>query len=183
MRLVGMGQEIKLDRNDKSNKTLYRIFLRLAPDNIFEVKIYDGSVTTKLTKTPHIYNYIPIRKIDVVTTDNIINDLIAADVIKDDLSINFAMFKQLARHRDARPVWIFSGASNTGKTFLSNKLSTATLSVFETDSVDVLPDEIYADVVVIGNRNKASFETVMKDLIPRLVGNVELISVVFSDIK
>ena len=40
------------------------------------------------------------------------------------------------------------------------------MAVFETDSYDVLPDDIYADIVVIGNKHGYLHQ----DVIPRING-------------
>lgn len=85
-------------------------------------------------------------------------------------------FEQLTRDMQKRPVWIFSGASGLGKSTLGEMLG-GRKDIFETDSVNELPDEIYADVVILGNRSKFTVE----DIIPRLYGSVKVILVGFSE--
>ena len=85
-------------------------------------------------------------------------------------------FEQLTRNMEKRPVWIFSGASGLGKSTLGEMLS-GRKYIFETDSVNELPDEIYADVVILGNRSKFTVE----DVIGRLFGEVKVILVGFSE--
>ncbi len=71
-------------------------------------------------------------------------------------------FRQLARAMYNRPVWILEGDSGTGKSTLASHLEG--LTVFETDLVNELPDEITADVVVLGNRSGFTHEDVAKRL-------------------
>lgn len=85
-------------------------------------------------------------------------------------------FERLKRDMEKRPVWIFSGGSGLGKSTLGEMLS-GRKDIFETDSVNELPDEIYADVVILGNRSKFSVE----DVIGRLYGSVKVILVGFSE--
>ena len=85
-------------------------------------------------------------------------------------------FERLKRDMNKRPVWIFSGASGLGKSTLGEILG-GRKDVFETDSVNELPDEIYADVVILGNRSKFTVE----DVIGRLFGKVKVILVSFSE--
>lgn len=58
-----------------------------------------------------------------------------------------------------RPVWIYYGNSCTGKTYLSSKYNHM-LSVYETDMADKLPDVIYDDIIVIGNKYKYTLDDV-----------------------
>lgn len=50
-----------------------------------------------------------------------------------------------------RPVHIFYGDSCTCKSYLS---ALTGKDVLETDALDELPEEIYAEIIVLGNRNK-----------------------------
>lgn len=83
-------------------------------------------------------------------------------------------FNKLERAMDKRPVWIIKGPSGSGKSSLARHLEG--LSVFETDSVDKLPEVIYDDVVVLGNRSGFSVE----DVKGRLFGEHEAIVVSFD---
>lgn len=67
--------------------------------------------------------------------------------------VNFELFEELPRAMSCRPVWIFKGDSGAGKTTLGYYLSKE-YTVFDTDSVEngVLPEEIWADVIVLGNK-------------------------------
>ncbi|UNA01653.1 hypothetical protein MG295_00236 [Bacillus phage vB_BcgM] len=79
------------------------------------------------------------------------------------------------RYSEERPVWIFRGGSALGKSFLSSNLKG--LEVYETDSQHYLPDTIAADVVVLGNK----YDFDIDDINSRLVGDVKLITVDFTD--
>lgn len=76
-------------------------------------------------------------------------------------SINFEKFKQTPRYSSKRIVFLICGKSGTGKTFLANKLK---LDVYETDLHYELPDVIYEEVVVIGNKYKHTIDDVKKRL-------------------
>lgn len=62
------------------------------------------------------------------------------------------LFEELPRAFSNRPVWIFHGESATGKSTLAYLLAGKT--VYETDSAEngVLPDELWYDVIVMGNK-------------------------------
>lgn len=66
--------------------------------------------------------------------------------------INMDLFEELPRAMDKRPVYLLTGASGSGKSTIGQILG-GTYTVFETDSVDELPNEIIADVIVVGNRH------------------------------
>lgn len=68
---------------------------------------------------------------------------------------------------DDRPVWIFYGKSGTGKSTLAYILSQSDVSdktIYETDSCDHLPDEIWADIIVIGNKHNYDLSTVIEHI-------------------
>lgn len=92
------------------------------------------------------------------------------------VAINKKLFIPLARAMEKRPVWIIEGASGTGKSTLASHLEG--LTVFETDSVDKLPESIKEDVIVLGNRSGFKREDVTK----RIFGqpDVNLISITFN---
>ena len=142
---------------------------------INEVKKFDG------------YNYIPKHQLVI---DDIIyrydceeysNDVFNISEYGGDsyypcggYSVNMELFKELPRICNLRPVWIFTGASNLGKSFLSSKLND--LEVYETDSRDMLPDIITESVVVLGNKYKYNIDDIKK----RLFGDVEVRIVEFK---
>lgn len=61
-------------------------------------------------------------------------------------------------------VWVFTGASNLGKSYLAHKMGD--LKIFETDSCDDinLIDQIDADIVVLGNKHKYSFDMIQSKI-------------------
>lgn len=90
------------------------------------------------------------------------------------VDINMELFEELPRAKKERPVYIFVGPSGIGKSTLGYFLSDD-LEIFETDSIDELPNLITADVVIVGNRKE--FE--INDIIDRLFNNPEVIIVDF----
>ena len=108
-------------------------------------------------------HYIPIKK---VILDNI-EDFVNVDEdwgccrystghaeIKDKY---LPLFQQTPRAKTTRPVFVFKGWSWLGKSFIARNTS---LSVYETDYSSVLPENIEADIIVIGNK----YEFWIKDL-------------------
>lgn len=71
--------------------------------------------------------------------------------------VNENLFVSNSRYSDKPFVHIFYGDSSSGKSFLSNQLDKV---VFETDTVDSLPDEIIAEVIVVGNKNNYTIEEI-----------------------
>ena len=81
--------------------------------------------------------------------------------------VNYDLFEELPRAFDGRPVWIFSGQSATGKSTIGHILNESDKDVYETDSANNghLPKEIWADVIVVGNKWKnITVEEVKKHL-------------------
>ena len=91
-------------------------------------------------------------------------------------SVNMDLFTEYARNMKDRPVWIFSGDSGTGKSTLAYYLSKRK-EVFETDSLKdgELPETIWADIVVVGNKYKFS----TADIASHLPKGTEVIAVNF----
>lgn len=72
-------------------------------------------------------------------------------------SVNLELFKPTPRLKEKRPVWIFTGDSNIGKSYLAHLISNnEDKEVYETDEDSNLPNKIVADIVVIGNKYKYS---------------------------
>lgn len=90
--------------------------------------------------------------------------------------VNTDLFTKLPRAMDKRPVWIFKGNSGLGKSTLGLALHSA-YQVFETDSVDALPDDIFASVIVLGNRSKFTVD----DVKAHLWGDPKVIVVNFEE--
>jgi hypothetical protein len=66
--------------------------------------------------------------------------------------VDMSKFQSTLRGFDQKPIWVFSGPSNLGKSFLAHKMNNMT--IYETDSSDQLPDQIESDIIVIGNKYK-----------------------------
>ena len=91
-------------------------------------------------------------------------------------AVNMELFNATARVKSKRPVFLFAGASGIGKSHLASKLEG--MVVFETDSVESLPNTITADVVVLGNKHTFTIEE-----LERCLGeDVELIKVTFKSL-
>lgn len=73
--------------------------------------------------------------------------------------INNDLFEEIPRSMSKRPVYVVSGESGIGKSTLGQILEKR-LTVFETDSVDELPDKIAADVIILGNKSGYTIEDV-----------------------
>ena len=78
------------------------------------------------------------------------------------VSVDETLFNPLQRYSGRRMVWIFVGESGTGKSTIAMQYP---YGVFETDAYDKLPDQIYNNVVVVGNRNHYD---VLADILPRI---------------
>jgi hypothetical protein len=89
-------------------------------------------------------------------------------------SVNMDLFRETPRHKSQRPVWVFKGGSNLGKSFIASKLEE--LETYETDSSDKLPNVITQDVIVLGNKYSYSLEEIKN----RIYGEYELILVNFE---
>ena len=90
------------------------------------------------------------------------------------IRVNEELFNPTIRAKDKRLVWIFKGASGVGKSYLASKLEE--VKVYETDSDSTLPDNIIADVVVLGNKYKHTVEKIKE----KLFGDVEIHIVEFN---
>jgi hypothetical protein len=90
-------------------------------------------------------------------------------------SVNMELFKETPRHKSERPVWIFKGDSNLGKSFIASKLNE--LTTYETDSNEKLPNVITEDVIVLGNKYNHNLE----DIKDKIFGEYELILVNFEE--
>lgn len=92
-------------------------------------------------------------------------------------SVNMDIFQPLKRAMEKRPVYILHGPSGIGKSTLAFGLKKADMTVYETDSVDELPEVITDQVIVLGNRSGFTVEDVKK----RIFGDARIIEVAFSD--
>jgi hypothetical protein len=77
-------------------------------------------------------------------------------------NVRMELFKETERAKNLRPVWIFKGESNSGKSFLASKLND--IEVYETDSNEILPDNIVASVIVLGNKYNFTIDEIEEKL-------------------
>jgi len=139
-----------------------------------------GNIKVTEVKKFNGYTHIPKEVLNVDDVEpnfkgNISNDVFSIDedggcnyYPSGGYSVNMELFKETIRAKNLRPVWIFKGKSNSGKSFLASKLND--LEIYETDSNEKLPDVITASVIVIGN--KYDFE--INDLKKVIFGEVEI---------
>jgi hypothetical protein len=89
-------------------------------------------------------------------------------------------FNKTNRHVPERLLYLFSGASRTGKSFIANHLKD--LKTYETDKDENIPDNIgNYHVIVIGNKypsHKEKVESLLKDK-----KDVKLIQTIFSSLE
>lgn len=76
--------------------------------------------------------------------------------------LNFDVFQKTPRYSDKRVVFVFCGESGVGKSYLTGMMRN--VKVYETDSKETLPDVIYEDVVVIGNKYDYSIDDIKSRL-------------------
>lgn len=92
--------------------------------------------------------------------------------------VNMDLFDALPRAFTQRPVWILYGESASGKSTFGYAFSLDKV-VYETDSANkgILPTEIWADIIVVGNKWKA---ITVDEVIKRLPEGTEAIRVAFN---
>lgn len=146
------------------------------------VKINKINQFGNITHTPIKELEIDDLKVEDENT-NINNEVFSVDCDGGDyyypcggVSVNMELFKETNRKLDKRPVWLFIGESNIGKSYLAHKLDFNTMSIYETDSNEVLPDVIVENIIVKGN--KYHFTT--EEIESKIFGEHELIIVNFS---
>ena len=76
------------------------------------------------------------------------------------VKVEMDRFKSTMRGFNEHPTWIFYGNSNLGKSFLGNKIKEMT--IFETDSHNVLPEKINTDIIVLGNKHNYTLSDIME---------------------
>lgn len=89
-------------------------------------------------------------------------------------TVNMDLFKPTLRGFKKMPIWIFMGKSNLGKSFLAHRLDSMT--IFETDSYNDLPEKIEADIVVLGNKHGYTLDSVKE----KIGSSCEIVVVNFS---
>lgn len=126
------------------------------------------------------YNYVPKEPTDLPDSilefeDSTENELFSFSAEGGDCyypngyyTVNMELFKKTPRVKEHRPVWIFKGKSNSGKSYLASKLMD--LDVYETDMSPVLPETITESVIVLGNKYNHSVEDITK----RVFGESEI---------
>lgn len=139
---------------------------------INEALIFDNSVEPDEDEYPYEYDYK--TNVFIVSYDG--DDSyypVGYAHVKEEL------FTKLPRAMKKRPVWIFSGASGTGKSTFGYILNKESYKVYETDSAKNgnLPEEIWADVIVVGNKWK---DITVNEIKKHLPGDVNVIDVTFS---
>ena len=92
------------------------------------------------------------------------------------INVHIELFKETNRSLEKRPVWLFIGESNIGKSYLAHKLDENTMEVYETDSSETLPKIITQNIIVKGNKYDFSIE----DIKNRIFEEHELIIVKFD---
>lgn len=144
---------------------------------VTEVKMFSG-----YTFTPN--DILFIDDIELNFKGNISNNVFSVDYDGDDsyypsggYTVNMELFKETIRYKKLRPVWIFKGKSNLGKSYLSSKL--CNIDVYETDSNEILPDSITASVIVLGNKYPFDLEHIKS----KIFGEVEIQIVEFTQLN
>lgn len=132
------------------------------------------------------YSYVPIKPLTIDDIEpgfkgDISNDLFSVDYDGGDsyypsgsYSIKMELFKKNGREKLLRPVWIFKGPSNSGKSFLSSQMHE--VDVYETDKSETLPEKIIETIIVLGNK----YDFKIEDIKERIFGEVEIVIVEFK---
>lgn len=154
------------------------------------IPIDSGELDGHFEMNDHVWQYVPTEDIrneierqfdpDSIKTEYFSYSYDGGDGYypRGHAGINWDKFKELKRNITRRPVWIFRGASGLGKSTLGHYLAISNgKTVFETDSVPVLPNEITADVVIMGNKSDGFSK---EEIISKLFGEVQVIFVDFS---
>lgn len=76
------------------------------------------------------------------------------------VTVNLDLFIKTKRGKDKRPVWIISGQSGLGKSYLFNNIQN--ISFYETDIDKHLPDIINESIIIIGNKYQFNIDDVVK---------------------
>lgn len=141
------------------------IFNCKSDGNNYEILLYfDYSSTTQkrakltITKISHFVgtSYIPKSRF-FITIDSSRNEQYneAFEYNCNSITIKYEKFKITKRMKKYRPVWIYKGQSNLGKSYLTTILANNSyLTTYETDSNPELPEVLFQDIIVIGNKYK-----------------------------
>lgn len=81
-------------------------------------------------------------------------------------TIDMDLFEEIERNKELRPVWVFNGNSCLGKTYLAQMIANSNFSkvIYETDSEEELPDDISADIIVLGNKYPFTIDEIEKHI-------------------
>ena len=148
-----------------------------------------GEMEVKEVKQFGGFNYIPIKELivddiepdyEIATEEEYRNDVFNISECGGDCyypsgyyDVNMELFKSTVRTKEKRPVWIFTGKSNVGKSFIASHTD---LQVYETDRNESLPISITEDIIVLGNKYDFSED----DIKERIFGEYELCVVKFT---
>lgn len=132
-----------------------------------------GDIEIKEVQKFNGYNYLPKKTIEIDdispewSGDELSNELFSFSqdggcnyYPSGDYNVNMELFEETVRTKKKRPVWLFKGKSNSGKSFLSSKLQE--MEVYETDSNEELPKVITASIIVLGNKFNFKIEDIEK---------------------
>jgi hypothetical protein len=132
------------------------------------------------------YTHVPKKPLNIADIEPSFNDDISNEVFSvssyggdeyypcGGYNVEMGLFKETSRSKDLRPVWIFKGKSNTGKSFLASKLKD--VAIYETDRNEFLPDSITETIIVLGNKYPFTVEQIEE----KLFGEVEVNIVEFN---
>ena len=173
MRIIGLRYLHGADR------TSSHIICGIKSDNSrVEITLSEkDGVNVRLVESFCGYTWMQKKQLNVPDIDigqeSYISDVFSYDL--DGYILDMEKFKKTPRHKDKRPVWIFVGPSNIGKSFIASKCD---LISYETDMCSELPEQIIADIIVLGNKYQFDIENIKS----RCVGDNEFTIVNFSPI-
>jgi hypothetical protein len=147
-----------------------------------------GEKNIVYVKNFRTFNYFPIKKIELdekILEDDIYDyhdNVVTFSYDGGDsyypsgyYNVDMHYFRESARIKNKRPVWIFKGESNLGKTYLTSHLD---MDVYETDCSEHLPESINASIIVLGNKYKFNLDDIKERLFD--IDNTEVHLVDFS---
>lgn len=184
--IIGYRSIISNDKLTGKDVISYNVFFR-SNDKIFEMKITWNSnmylVDFKTVKRVGTIHFLANddKKCKIVKYDyyeNIIytflfenDDIITCKCSNCSVKINDNFFTGTSKRNNInfenkseiiRDIYLFNGKTLMGKSFIASKLS---LNVYETDSFQKIPDDIYHyDVIIIGNKYNNHYKKVKSKL-------------------
>jgi hypothetical protein len=155
----GKSYELIIKKTEKKQNEDIQILLN-------EVKMFNG--IGYFTKEKIVVEYTPNQ-------NQFDNQLFKID--ESGIQIKYDCLVPTNRIKIKRPVWIFVGKSALGKSYISSMLANGSEHTkYETDSSPELPEQIYEDVIVVGNKNKFT----LKEIKDKIYGEHETIVVNFE---